>query len=159
MAPFTTIGAVKPQRRQKRGRLSMSMRHMIHQPLADFRPPIKRCHVRLGPSLINKNEFRYVNDLLEFFPFFSLLDDIVTVLFGGAKRFFSRKFSSVSKSCGGSVTDGPRFCQIKWNTILHKIGDFGKIFGKRGSKMVLITIFWPQTLPAVRGFRWLSRIE
>ena len=75
------------------------MRHKINDALADLRATTTRRHVRFGPCCnggvatrqhsVEENKLFNVDDLLDFFPFFALFDNIFAMLFGGVERFFS----------------------------------------------------------------------
>ena len=90
-------GAVQHERRgdrvvsqcgEKRQRLRMAVRDLGDKRLAASAPTARTCHVGFGPGLINKNETRWVNPGLIFFPAETAPGDVGAVLFGGEQGFF-----------------------------------------------------------------------
>jgi len=66
----------------------MAMWHLGDQPLADWAAAMQAGHIRLGPSLINKDYALRINLALKAPPMRATPRDVRTVLLGCAQGFF-----------------------------------------------------------------------
>ena len=69
-------------------RLPMAKRHLGMKPFADRRPTTQRCHVGLGPGLVDKDEAPRIRPALVFLPLLAPPCDLGAQLFGRQHAFF-----------------------------------------------------------------------
>jgi hypothetical protein len=68
---------------------AMAVRYEIHHTFADLRTTMCWCHICFGLCFVEENELFNGDGLLKFFPFFTVFDNVIAMLFGGTKRLFS----------------------------------------------------------------------
>ena len=79
---------IMPQRRQERHRFPMAMWDFGDERFTARMPTARTRHVCLGPGFVNKDEARWINPALIFFPAVTTADDVWPVLLDGEQRFF-----------------------------------------------------------------------
>src|SRR4051794_4108891 len=82
------IDTIDPQRGEEGHRLPAPMWHFGLQPLAARRPAPQRCHVGLGPGLINEDPTRRVDPVAIAQPLCATAWHIRPILFAGDQRLF-----------------------------------------------------------------------
>lgn len=83
-----SIDPVAAQGGDEGHRLPVAIRHLGIEPLADRRPTAKRCHVGLGPGLIDEDEAPGVRSGLILLPLLAPPGDLWAQLFGRQHAFF-----------------------------------------------------------------------
>ena len=73
---------------QKGRRLPAAVRDFGREPRAAARPSPQRCHVRLGPGLVDEDQTLRLDPALILFPLRSLACDVGAIAFAGDESFF-----------------------------------------------------------------------
>lgn len=92
------VDPVTAARRDKGHRLPMAVMHLGVEPLANRSPASQWCHVRLRPSLIDKNEASRIRPVLELFPLLPPPCHLGPQLFGGKNAFFEAQTLGMGKT-------------------------------------------------------------
>ena len=82
------VNASVAQGSQKGRRLPATVRDFGGEPHAAGRPSPQRCHVRLGPGLVDEDQTLRLDPALILFPLRSLASDVGTITFAGDESFF-----------------------------------------------------------------------
>lgn len=82
------VDPVAAQRGDEGHRLPVAVWHLGVEPLADRCPASQRCHVGLGPGLIDEDQAAGIRPTLELLPLLAPPGDLRPQLFGGKHAFF-----------------------------------------------------------------------
>ena len=94
---FAVDGAVKhawcgdmvmPERGKERHGHPVATGGFVQQRLASFTPAMGRCHIGLGPGLINEDKARGIKATLILLPLLAPVSDVGPVLLAGEHGFF-----------------------------------------------------------------------
>jgi hypothetical protein len=76
----------------ERSSSSSGRRNFGGEPRAVGRPSRQRCHVSLGPGLVDEDQTLRLDPALILFPLRSLARDVGAIAFAGDEAFFEAKF-------------------------------------------------------------------